>query len=116
MSTRQSKCPSNGRVQGRRLARRLEILPAAGRKFGLHGFAETGMRDIAKAAELSFATLYNYFHEKHEVPFFCQDRVLDRMIASLGRARRMKASAAEKLRLCGKRAASVRGVLLEGTR
>ena len=96
---RQSKLQSNGRVQGRRLARRLEILRAAGRKFRLHGFAETGMRDIAEAAELSSANLYNYFRGKHEILFFCQDSALDRMIAALDQARRMKTSAAEKLHL-----------------
>jgi AcrR family transcriptional regulator len=97
--TRQSKFQSNGRVRGRRLARRLEILRAAGRKFRLHGFAETGMRDIAEAAELSSANLYNYFRGKHEILFFCQDSALGRMLAALDHARRMEASAAEKLRL-----------------
>jgi TetR/AcrR family transcriptional regulator len=97
--TRQSRLQSNGRVQGRRLARRLEILRAAGRKFRLHGFAETGMRDIAEAAELSSANLYNYFRGKHEILFFCQDSALDHMLAALDQARRMKASTAEKLRL-----------------
>lgn len=97
--TKQSRFQSNGRVQGRRLARRLEILRAAGRKFRLHGFAETGMRDIAEAAELSSANLYNYFRGKHEILFFCQDSALDRMLAALDQARRMKANAAEKLRL-----------------
>ena len=99
MPTRQSSFRSNGRVQGRRLARRLEILRAAGRKVRLRGFAETGMRDIAEAAEISTANLYNYFRGKDEILFFCQDSALDRMLAALAQARRTKASAAEKLRL-----------------
>ena len=57
------------------------------------------MRDIAEAASLSPANLYNYFQGKHEILFFCQDNSLDRMIAALERARRSKASAAAKLRL-----------------
>jgi AcrR family transcriptional regulator len=89
----------NGRVRRRYLARRLEILRAAGREFRARGFAETGMRDIAEAAALSPANLYNYFRGKHEILFFCQDNSLDRMIAALEKARRLKASAAARLRL-----------------
>lgn len=94
--TRKSR---NGRVRGRYLARRLEILRAAGEQFRGHGFAETGMRDIASAANLSPANLYNYFRGKHEILFFCQDNSLDRMLAALEKARRLRSSAAEKLRL-----------------
>ncbi|HTT33949.1 MAG TPA: TetR/AcrR family transcriptional regulator [Methylomirabilota bacterium] len=88
----------NGRLRRRYLATRLEILRAAGREFRVRGFAETGMRDIAEAASLSPANLYNYFKGKHEILFFCQDSSLDRMIAALDKARRMKTTAAVKLR------------------
>lgn len=90
---------SNGHLPRRYLARRLEILRAAGRTFREQGFAETGMRDIAEAAALSPANLYNYFQGKHEILFFCQDNSLDRMIGALEKARRLRACAAEKLRL-----------------
>jgi AcrR family transcriptional regulator len=89
----------NGRLKGRYLARRLEILRAAGKQFQVRGFVETGMREIAAAADLSPANLYNYFHGKHEILFFCQDNSLDRMLAALQRARQARASAADKLRL-----------------
>ena len=89
----------NGHLKRRYLARRLEILRAAGREFRVRGFAETGMRDIATAAALSPANLYNYFQGKHDILFFCQDNSLDRMIAALDKARRMRASAAIKLRV-----------------
>jgi AcrR family transcriptional regulator len=95
----QAKSQRNGHLRRRYLARRLEILRAAGREFGVRGFAETGMRDIAAAAALSPANLYNYFLGKHEILFFCQDNSLDRMIAALDAARRMRTSAATKLRM-----------------
>ena len=99
MSRSRSKNQRNGRVRRRYLARRLEILRAAGREFRARGFAETGMRDIAEAAALSPANLYNYFKGKHEILYFCQDNALDRMIAALETARRRKTSAAARLRL-----------------
>jgi AcrR family transcriptional regulator len=74
-------------------------LRAAGNEFRIHGFAETGMRDIAAAADLSPANLYNYFRGKHEILYFCQDVSLDRMLAALDKARRLRTSAEEKLRL-----------------
>jgi AcrR family transcriptional regulator len=95
---RRTTIQGNGRARGRYLARRLEILRAAGKQFRARGFAETGMREIAAAADLSPANLYNYFHGKHEIVFFCQDKSLDRMIAALEKARRLRASGSEKLR------------------
>jgi AcrR family transcriptional regulator len=88
-----------GRVARRYLARRLEILRAAGKQFRTSGFAETGMRDIAAAADLSPANLYNYFQGKYELLFFCQDLTLDRLLASLEKARRLRTTAADRLRL-----------------
>jgi len=89
----------NGRLRRRYLARRLEILRAAGEQFRVNGFAETGMRDIAEAASLSPGNLYNYFQGKHEILYFCQDNSLDRMLAALEKSRHLHAPAAERLRL-----------------
>ena len=99
MPNRRANNQRNGLLKRRYLARRLEILRAAGREFRMRGFAETGMRDVAAAADLSPANLYNYFHGKHDILFFCQDNSLARMIAALDKARRMRASAAIKLRV-----------------
>jgi len=87
------------RLQRRYLTRRLEILRAAGREFRTRGFAATGMREIAAAADLSPANLYNYFRGKHEILFFCQDNALDRLIANLDKTRNARSkSPGEKLR------------------
>jgi AcrR family transcriptional regulator len=63
------------------------ILRAAARIFRDRGFAESGMRDIAEAADLSPANLYHYFSGKDEILYFCQDRSLDLMLSALARAR-----------------------------
>ena len=99
MSTSATRSRRSGPLQRRFVARRLEILRAAGREFRTHGFAETGMRDIAEAAALSPANLYNYFRGKHDLLFFCQDNALDHLLAALEEARRKRTSAAAKLRL-----------------
>lgn len=98
MANTSGRTRGNGYAKRRYLARRLEILRAAGREFRIRGFAETGIREIAAASDLSPANLYNYFRGKHEILFFCQDSSLDRLLASLEAARRMRVSAAERLR------------------
>jgi len=75
------------RIRERAEARRLSILRAAARAFRRHGFAATGMREIAAEAGLSPGNLYHYFNGKHELLFFCQDRSLSLMLESLEAAR-----------------------------
>jgi AcrR family transcriptional regulator len=88
----------SGRRARRRDRQRDAILRAAARLFRERGFADTGMRDIAAAADLSAANLYHYFDGKNDLLFYCQDRALDRMLSAVASARRDSRSAAERLR------------------
>ena len=92
--------PARGSRRARRRdSQRDAILRAAARLFRERGFADTGMRDIAAAADLSAANLYHYFAGKNDLLFYCQDRALDRMLAGAAEARRASRSSAERLRL-----------------
>ena len=73
------------------------ILRSAARLFRERGFADTGMRDIAAAADLSAANLYHYFDSKNDLLFYCQDRALDRMLSAVALARQGSRPAAERL-------------------
>ncbi len=84
--------------RGRRaLAMRQTILRAAAGVFRRRGFAATGMRDVAAAADLSPGNLYYYFGSKHELLYFCQDHSLDRMLAACRTAPAGSARAPERL-------------------
>ncbi len=76
---------------------RQTILRAAARVFRRRGFAATGMRDIAAAADLSPGNLYYYFRSKQELLFFCQDHSLERMLATCRAVRAGRLGAAERL-------------------
>jgi AcrR family transcriptional regulator len=82
----------------RRDRQRDAILRAAARLFRERGFADTGMRDIAQAADLSAANLYHYFEGKHDLLAYCQTRALDRMLEAVSTARLTDASSADRLR------------------
>ena len=81
----------------RRDQQRDAILRAAARLFRERGFADTGMRDIADAAGLSAANLYHYFDGKNELLVYCQDRALERMLASVAAARQASRTAPGRL-------------------
>jgi AcrR family transcriptional regulator len=82
----------------RQLATRQAILRAAAGVFRARGFAETGMREIAEAADLSTANLYYYFPSKADILYFCQDHSVGRMLEAVRLAGRGGAGAAERLR------------------
>lgn len=88
---------SNSRSKQRRETQRDQILRAAGRLFRERGVADTGMREIAAAADLSAANLYYYFKGKDEILYYCQDRALDVMLAAITEARRRRGPVADRL-------------------
>jgi AcrR family transcriptional regulator len=71
---------TTGRRARRALATRGAILRAAAGVFRGRGFAATGMREIAEAADLSPANLYYYFSSKADILYFCQDHSVGRML------------------------------------
>ena len=71
---------------------------AAARVFRARGFAASGMRHIATAADLSPANLYHYFRGKDELLFFCQDRSVDRLLDALAAARKSRGPLPGRLR------------------
>ena len=90
---------SNGDRRTRRsLATRGAILRAAAGVFRQRGFADTGMREIAAAADLSPGNLYYYFKSKADILYFCQDHSVGRMLATAADLRRATLPPAERLR------------------
>src|SRR5689334_4579585 len=88
----------NDRRRRRNDRRRIEILRAAAGVFRTRGFAAAGMREIARAADLSPGNLYHYFAGKDEILFFCQDRTLDRLLAAAGDAAAVRTPVGARLR------------------
>ncbi|HWO90134.1 MAG TPA: TetR/AcrR family transcriptional regulator [Gemmatimonadales bacterium] len=88
----------SGRRERRAVAVRSAILRAAAGVFRDRGFADTGMRDIAEAADISTANLYYYFGSKADILYFCQQHSLDRMLEQAAALERARLGPAERLR------------------
>ncbi len=82
----------------RALAQRSAILRAAAGVFRDRGFAETGMRDIAEAADLSPGNLYYYFASKADILYFCQDHSVEHMLAAARDLERTRLGPGDRLR------------------
>lgn len=94
---------SNKGSKGERRARksvamRGAILRAAAGVFRERGFAETGMREIAAAADLSPGNLYYYFKSKADILYFCQDHSVGRMLEQAADLHGLALAPAERLR------------------
>lgn len=89
---------NNGRRERRALLTRGAILRAAAGVFRDRGFAETGMREIAAAADLSTANLYYYFHSKADILYFCQDHSAQRMLETARDLQHGRLGPAQRLR------------------
>lgn len=90
--------PPADRRERRALATRQTILRAAAGVFRDRGFAATGMREIAHAADLSPGNLYYYFTSKADILYFCQDHSVGRMLAAARTPRGRRRGSEERLR------------------
>jgi AcrR family transcriptional regulator len=59
------------------------LLAAAARVFAQRGYAETSMRDLAKASGVSLAGVYYYVQSKEELLYLIQSRNFDAVITGM---------------------------------
>lgn len=67
-----------------RAERRAQILRAATRAFARHGFADTGLDDIAEEAGVTRVVLYRHFDSKAELYRTILDRACERLAERVG--------------------------------
>lgn len=85
-------------TQQEQARRRQEIFDASAHLFVEKGFAETSMREIAAAAGIGKATLYDYFRTKDEVLLSFLEREVHALAAHAAEIGRQELPATEKLR------------------
>lgn len=81
------------------LARRNEILDAATRLFANKGYHGTSMNEIAKEAEFSTGSLYNFFQNKEELYFSLLQEKIGALEKKANKVYEGEAPLEEKLRL-----------------
>ena len=79
---------------------RQTILTAAAQQFELHGFANTSIAGIMRAARLGVGTFYNYFSSKEEVLLTLAKNIREQVSKSLSAASKVNQSSPELLELC----------------
>ncbi len=76
----------------------MEILRSAAAAFRDRGFEASGMREIARAVDLTPGALYHYFENKSELLYFCQEYSADRLLEKARDVLRLRSSWEAKLR------------------
>ena len=90
------------RKERERIEREGLILDAAERVFFSHGFEQSTMNDVAKSAELSKGSLYNYFNNKKELCIGIVGRSLQLLIKYMGKSLELDALGLDKIANMGK--------------
>jgi len=87
------------RREREKLAREADILAAAEKLFTQHGFEQVTMDAVAKEADFTKRTLYQYFPSKEDLFFAVVLRGFQQMFAYMGGASEQGTNGFEKLRL-----------------
>ena len=74
-----------------RADREEQILEAAGRVFGAHGFAATSVADVARAAGISKPLIYNYFGSKEGLFERCLRAASELLVGEIERSSQLGA-------------------------
>lgn len=99
MKTQRGKKPPPKKVKKGKLQTELNIIEAALRVFGENGFEATTISAICKEANISDATLYEYFESKEEVLFTIPEIYTRRELERMQEISRYVHSPHEKLRV-----------------
>lgn len=69
-----------GLRERKKLRTRQHIADTAARLFGEHGFEQVAVADVARAAEVSEQTVYNYFSSKHDLVLDRADEIREQLV------------------------------------
>lgn len=64
----------------KKIKTRRHIADTAARLFGEHGYEQVSVADVARAAEVSEQTIYNYFSTKHDLVLDRADEIHERLV------------------------------------
>ncbi len=71
---------SPGLRELKKVKTRQHIADTAARLFGEHGFEQVSVADVARAAEVSEQTIYNYFSTKHDLVLDRADEIREQLV------------------------------------